>query len=218
MKLMKKSGFSSVLRKKTPPGGGRLVRCERYGKVYFRRAPVEYRDACTAAQQLQRGRMPASIAFYRTLRDTPVPLIWQRAAVEAACSGYNLFVRHNINAFACDGSISDYAKITLSTGRLDLPEHVTATVGGGEVCVRWDVPAGLAAARREDTLVAAVIYADAPFEVFFLPVEGITRERGEARLPVDDSGSGALHLYVFFRSGLGNLFSVQRYFCLNRSV
>lgn len=46
-----------------PNKPGRLIKCKRYGKEYFRRTPIRYRDAVTPAQQLQRGRMDAVIPF-----------------------------------------------------------------------------------------------------------------------------------------------------------
>lgn len=193
-----------------------LIPCRRYGKTYFRRRPERYRDALTPVQQLQRGRMLAAIAFYRNLRDTFISRIWRVAAREEGCSGYNLFVKHNINAFDREGVIADYSKITLSHGTLPLPEQLRVEkTGDNEVTVRWDDSLPVSYSRRADRLYAAVVYGSNPFEVRFPETEGIYRQDLSATLSLTASPEEEVHLYLFFGSTQPENYSGQYYFIIN---
>lgn len=193
-----------------------LIPCRRYGKIYYRSRPLRYRDACTAVRQLQRGRMPAAVAFYRNLKDSFISRIWRVAAQEAGCSGYNLFVRHNINAFDREGVIADYSKITLSYGTLPLPEQLRVEkTGANQITVRWDNTLPVSYSRQEDRLFAAAIYGSNPFEVCFPDTEGICRPDLSATLILTNLPEDEIHLYLFFGSPRPENYSVQRYFFLD---
>ncbi len=193
-----------------------LIPCRRYGKTYYRRRPERYRDACTAVQQLQRGRMPAAVAFYRNLKDTFISRIWRTSAREEGCSGYNLFVKHNINAFDLEGVIADYSKINLSYGTLPLPEHLRVErTGDNEVRIRWDNPLPVSYSRQNDRLFAAAIYSSNPFEVRFPDTKGICRQNLSATLVLTNQPEDEIHLYLFFGSVQPENYSVQHYFIIN---
>lgn len=193
-----------------------LVSCHRYGKVYYRRRPERYRDACTAVQQLQRGRMPAAVAFYQNLKTTLIARLWRLAAREKGCSGYNLFIRHNINAFDREGIIADYGKITLSHGTLPLPENMRIEkTGENEVRVRWDDSHPVSYSRKDDLLFAAAIYGSNPFEVHFPDTRGICRDALSATLLFEHSPEEDIHLYLFFGSRQPENYSAQQYFIIH---
>lgn len=192
------------------------VTYHRYGKTYYRRRPARYRDACTAVQQLQRGRMPAVVAFYRNLKDTFISRIWRLVSRNEGCSGYNLFVRHNINAFGGEGVIADYSKITLSYGTLPLPEQLRVEkTGANQITVRWDDTLPVSYSRQDDRLFAAAIYGSNPFEVHFPDTQGICRKDLSVPLTLTNLPGDEIHLYLFFGSAQPENYSVQRYFFLD---
>lgn len=193
-----------------------LIPCRRYGKVYYRRRPERYRDAFTPVQQLQRGRMPAAVAFYQNLKDSFLARIWRLAARTEGCSGYNLFVKYNIHAFDREGVIADYGRITLSHGTLPLPECLRAEkTGEKEVTVRWDDQLPVSSSRQYDRLFAAAIYSSNPFEVHFPDTKGICRNDLSAALSLDNLPEDEIHLYLFFGCGQPENYSVQHYFSIH---
>ncbi|WP_251621552.1 DUF6266 family protein [Odoribacter lunatus] len=193
-----------------------FVAYHRYGKTYYRRRPDKYRDACTPVQQLQRGRMPAVVAFYQNLKDSFIARIWRAAALQNGCSGYNLFVKYNINAFEQNGEVADYSKLTLSEGTLPLPEHIRIEkTGEREVTVRWDDLLPVSISRKSDRLFAAVIYSSNPFEVHLLATEDTCRGDLCTTLMLDNSPEDTVHLYLFFGSEKPESYSAQQYFSIH---
>ncbi|MEG2277787.1 MAG: DUF6266 family protein [Odoribacter sp.] len=193
----------------------RWVVCHRYGQTFRRRTPLSYQDAKSDPQLLQRGRMNAVVAFYKNLVGTPFQQIWRIAAQKGGCSGYNLFVMYNINAFDKDGYIFDYSNIDLSEGKLQLPaEMKVAATGENAIAVTWEEVPGQTPARANDRLMAAVIYEHAPFEVFICPTDASRRGEQRALISLDRQGNETVHLYVFFRTEGSDQFSEQRYFKL----
>lgn len=160
--------------------------------------------------------MPAVVAFYRNLKDSLIPRVWRLSVREEGCSGYNLFVKRNINAFSREGSIADYGKITLSYGTLPLPDRLRVEkTGGNKVTVRWDDTLPVSLSRRGDRLFAAAIYGGNPFEVRFPDTEGICRRDLSATLVLDSLPEEEIHLYLFFGSAQPENYSAQHYCIIN---
>lgn len=191
------------------------VKCLRYNKVYYRRRPCDFQDAQSESQRLQRARMNAVVAFYRNVRPTLVGEAWQREAYRQHRSRYNLFVSVNINAFNQEGGVTDYSKLVLSKGELQLPDNVSVQAEGKAIAtVCWRDNSRQQTAWGCDLMEAVVIYDHAPFEVFRVTPGNVTRKDCGCVIPLAiQEGEGA-HLYVFFRRKDSLVFSSQRYFCL----
>lgn len=201
---------------KPEPISDSLISCNRYGKTYYRRRPGHYRDARTPVQQLQRKRLPAVVAFYQNLKDTFLARIWRVAALPNGCSGYNMFVKHNIQAFDSEGVISDYSKITLSAGTLPLPGSIRVEkTGEHEVRIHWDDTLPVSYSRQEDRLFAAAIYSSNPFEVHFPETKGICRQDLSASLILTNLPEDEIHLYLFFGSKQPENYSIQHYLSIH---
>lgn len=196
----------------TPSGSG-FIRYHRYGKEFFRARPSHYRDKRTEQQVLQRIRLEAAVVLYRTLKTTLLPALWKEAAHSRGCSGYNLFIKRNINAFDKEGKITDHAKLSFAEGSLQLPDHLQVVPSGRRsLLVRWrDLPEQ-AKARANDRLCYALIRSSSPFEVIVETDTAVLRQAETTELFPPWEAGETLWLYVFFHNPGKNRFTDQRFF------
>ena len=90
---------------------------------YIRRAPQrKVKNSWSPAQVRRRQRFSLVSKFCKLFKNSLISRIWNYE--EEKMTGYSLFLKANMPAFALDGSLEDAKKIQLSTGKLRfLPCH-----------------------------------------------------------------------------------------------
>jgi hypothetical protein len=181
---------------------GGIVLVQFNGSTYMRRAPQRPRNSWTPDQLLHRQRFSKVNQFCKQFKDSLIPQIWNDAAIRM--SGYALFLKTNMRAFAPDGSLADPKKIVLSTGKLPLPEglHAQRTAPEGTILqVSWlrDLHRGGNTLQEELMFISA---ADGRYSE--ITATGLLRmdRGGSFELPASalPLAPGPLHIYLFFAS------------------
>ena len=178
---------------------GPIVIAEWMGQTYLRSAPKRKVKNSWSPQQLaHRKRFKAVIAFCKPFRVLLIPQIWNGAANRM--SGFALFLKTNMPAFAADGSLTDPKLIRLSTGKLPMVEELKAersAPGSNTINVSWSkngMPGGI---RSKDELMVVSmgngIYSE-------ITGTGLIRYAfsGSFELPLEPDS--ATHIYLFFGS------------------
>ena len=175
-----------------------LVFVQFNGGTYTRRAPRRKKDSWTPSQLLVRQRFAAINNFCGLFKYSVIPQIWNGAAEKM--SGYALFLKSNMAAFAPDGSLGDAKKIRFSTGKLTLPQGLEAgrpEVGGSIIEVSWPQDLHLGGIHLADELMvissADGIYSD-------IKATGITRNDLNGSFELPTPPDTATHIYLFFSS------------------
>jgi len=170
------------------------------GQPYLRSAPVRGKNSWTPDQVLHRQRFSKVNSFCKLFKASVIPQIWNAEA--EMMSGYALFLKTNMPAFAADGSLDDQKKIRLSTGKLPLPEQFQAQRRVGEdsiIEVSWQKDAHLGGIHLQDELMI-ISAADGKYSE--ITGTGIIRNAlgGSFELPASPMppASGPMHIYLFF--------------------
>ena len=197
----------TIIRQGTAPSltgmiGG-IVIVERNGKTYMRRAPQrKVKNSWSPAQVLHRQRFSLVSKFCKLFKKTLIPQIWNYEAEKM--TGYSLFLKANMPAFAPDGTLEDAKKIQLSTGKLPFPPDLQArrqAMGSSTIEVNWTRETGLLGYRSTDELMV-ISAAEGMYSE--LTATGILRKNlnGSFELPASPipPGPGPMHIYLFFAS------------------
>src|SRR5665647_2401555 len=116
-----------------------LVYVQFNGGTYTRNIPHRKKDTWTPGMLLNEQRFKQVNSFCGQFKYTVIPQIWKGAAQRM--SGYALFLKSNMPAFAPDGSLADPKLIRLSTGKLNLPPGIIAgrpEAEGSIIEVSWE--------------------------------------------------------------------------------
>lgn len=172
-----------------------LVYVQFNGGVYARRLPQRKEDKWTPGMKLNEQRFREVNNFCGLFKDTVIPQIWKGAS--SRMSGYALFLKTNMPAFAPDGSIGDAKKLMLSTGNLSFPEGFDVRRSEGEgnrVEVSWPRELHVGGVHLKDELMVISSAGDRYSEI---TNTGIERNHlgGTFALPANP-----MHLYLFFAS------------------
>lgn len=118
-------------------------------------------------------------------------------------TGYSLFLKANMPAFAPDGTLEDAKKIQLSTGKLPFPPDlkvVRSGVNPNTIEVNW-TRENLIGYRMSDELMVISAAEGKYSEITFT---GLLRKtlKGSFELPVPPmpTAPGHLHIYLLFAS------------------
>jgi hypothetical protein len=138
------------------------------------------------------------IAFCKPFREFLIPQIWNDAAIRM--SGFALFLKTNMQAFAADGSLIDPKLIRLSTGKLPMVEELKAersAPGSNTINVSWSKSTVWGGIRSKDELMV-VSAGDSKYSE--ITGTGIIRYalNGSFELPLEPTS--ATHIYLFFGS------------------
>lgn len=178
---------------------GSIVIAEWMGQTYMRSAPKrKVKNSWSPEQLAHRKRFKAVIAFCKPFREFLIPQIWNDAAIRM--SGFALFLKTNMQAFAADGSLMDPKLIRLSTGKLPLVEELKAersAPGSNTINVSWARSFVLGGIRSKDELMV-VSAGDGKYSE--ITGTGIIRYalNGSFELPLEPAS--ATHIYLFFGS------------------
>ena len=178
---------------------GPIVIAEWMGKTYMRSAPKrKVKNSWSPQQQLHRKRFNLVNAFCKQFREFLIPQIWNDAAERM--SGYALFLKTNMPAFAADGSLTDPKLIRLSTGKLPMVEQLIAersAPGSNTITVSWSKSIVWGGIRSKDELMVVSAGNGKYSEI---TGTGIIRYalNGSFELPIEPAS--ATHIYLFFGS------------------
>jgi len=177
---------------------GDKVYVVRDGKNYIRKVPTRKKDSSTPAMVISQKRFSEIMRFCGMFKNSVIPPIWNIAA--QGTSGFRLFQKTNSPAFAPDGSLPDVKKISLSTGKLTLPEGLTAgrpEVDSSIIEVSWLKNLNLGGLHLKDelTVVSSVDghYSD-------ILETGILRGQLTGSFKLPKLPAPATHIYLFFGS------------------
>jgi len=97
-----------------------LVYVQLNGETYTRSLPHRKKDAWTPGMLLNLERFRLVNSFCAQFKRSVIHQIWN--GVDKRMSGYALFLKSNMEAFAMDGTLQDANKVKLSIGKLHFPE------------------------------------------------------------------------------------------------
>lgn len=168
------------------------------GKAYMRRAPRRKKDSSTPAMLLNQKRFGEIMRFCGQFKDTLIPQIWNSAAVNT--SGFRLFQKVNSPAFGKDGSLTDPKLISLSTGKLPLPQGLQAgkaKAGGSVIEVSWPKDLHLGGIHLYDELM---VIGAGEGQYSEIKATGILREDLNGSFELPELTVPTTHIYLFFES------------------
>lgn len=187
-------------------GAGSRLSGKADGKVYVqlngqtitRSLPRRTKDSWTPGMLQNLQRFKAVNSFCAQFKTSVIPQIWK--GVDKRMSGYALFLKSNMAAFAPDGSLEDVKKIKLSIGKLPFPQGLEACRSEEDeqmIEVSWPKEMNVGGIHMKDELM---VISARDGEYSDIMVTGITKAdlKGTFELPALFSESS--HLYLFFGS------------------
>jgi len=168
------------------------------GGTYTRSAPRRTKDSWTPNMLNHQKRFALVVKFCGQFKSSVIPQIWNDAAVKM--SGYALFLKSNMSAFAKDGSIEDPKKIRFSTGKLSVPEGIEAhrtAVESSTIEVNWQEHAHLGGKNLKDELMYICVKDELYSEI---TATGILRGHLNGSFELPENYKAATHIYLFLTS------------------
>lgn len=96
-----------------------VVLYQRKGKTFSRNLPSYDGNAGSPTWAQQNTRLSSVVTLYQSVKKTFLVHSWNREANrQNIVSGYNLFVRENIRAYAPDYNVGDFALLKFTLGNL----------------------------------------------------------------------------------------------------
>jgi len=175
------------------------------GIDYLRGKAENYNDAQTEEQVNQRTKFAACVAFSQSIMDTLIKPIWDRKAVKM--SGFNLFMKTNINVFDDEGQLIGLENLKLSVGSLPLPTGIVVQNDGvvaGAIRITWEDNSGIGKASATDRLRVVAISNGALVDMKGL---AFTRSEGLANVQLPYGSGVTIHVYVFFQNDGNTMYS-----------
>lgn len=192
---------------------GNVIGASWKGIDYLRIKHSHVANPRTNAQVEQRTRFKGVASLANQLLDSIVRPIWNKAATKM--TGYNFFIKKNMEAFGADGDIEDFSKIRMSAGKLPNPHKISVEKTDGVesgITINWEELDEQATASGSLMLIAF----DNDSQEIHTELSGATF-RGEGMvdyvLPFD-AGS-TVHLYIFFADSKKRAFSKSVYASVN---
>ncbi len=178
---------------------GPIVIAEWMGQTYMRSAPKrKVKNSWSPQQLLHRKRFKLVNTFCKQFRVFLIPQIWNDTAERM--SGYALFLKTNMPAFAADGSLMDPKLIRLSTGKLPLVEELKAdrsVPGSNTINVSWSKTSVLGGIRSKDELM---VISAGNGKYSEITGTGIIRYALNGSFELPQPPASATHIYLFFGS------------------
>ncbi len=185
------------------------------GQTYLRRKPKSIRMAAGMVEQGE--RISAAAALWKAMKAVGLDRAWQMAAEGYGLTAYNMVVKHCQKAFDGQGFISDFEKLKLTCGKLQLPDHLVLVHNGRErIDITWDTPPGTYPKVHEtDLFVIACMKKADDFALRIPDIEIFRRKDGHAFLSPEVLPADFPHLFCFFRSEDGKAYSESKYLFIN---
>lgn len=188
---------------------GKMIGSSWKGINYFRRKPVHYNDANTEKQIAQRTKLSACVHFACSIKESIIHPVWNPKAEKM--SGFNLFVKTNLNAFNVRGEIDDFNQLQISIGDLPLPGKLLIRddpANKGGITLSWNNNAGFGSALASDKLNVLVISEGVARALSEL---NITRDAEAANILLPFGAGFEAQVYVFFHSEESKSYSVDQH-------
>lgn len=199
-------------------GRGRLGEFVMYqcrGKTCIRTKVDPKEMKFSAGQLAQRERISSVAILYRAAKAVGLHKQWQKTAEGTGLTGYNLFLHHNLPAFNCEGSICDFDKLSLSMGKLQLPDHITIHEGDSdEWIIEWENLMPYPGTKKNDRLIVALMKREDVFTIEVPDIGDYRRWHCRAIIRLPSVLRNYTHLYCYFCSDTNVVYSRSRYFCL----
>jgi len=191
-----------------------VVLYQKRGKTFSRNLPSYDGNAGSPTRAQQNTRLSSVVTLYQSVKKTFLVHSWNREANrQNIVSGYNLFVRENIRAYAPDYNIGDFALLKFTLGDLQIPFHLRQqTAPEGVFSITWDFNPWEHARRNRDELMLVIIYENDPFRIQIIENTGIMRIDGKAYIPLAQTDAGNAHVYAFFTNRERDSFTGSCYF------
>ena len=94
-----------------------MVIYHKRGKTFGRKFPSYDGNAGSPTRAHQNTRLSSVVTLYQSVKNTFLVYSWNREANNRnIASGYNLFVKENINAYDTDYNIGDFALLKFTVG------------------------------------------------------------------------------------------------------
>ena len=130
--------------------------------------------------------------------DTLITPVWSKKAVKM--SGFNLFVKTNIDVFDDTGALTDYTNLKLAVGDLPLPTSLAiqlAGSGNGAITVTWVDNSGTGIADSTDRLRIAAMSNG---ELVLISGLVFNRNAQQANVQLPFAAGSTAHVYAFFEN------------------
>ena len=96
-----------------------MVIYHKRGKTFGRKLPSYDGNVDSPIRARQNARLSSVVTLYQSVKNTFLVYSWNREANNRdISSGYNLFVKENINAFDTDYNVGDFALLKFTLGDL----------------------------------------------------------------------------------------------------
>ncbi len=192
---------------------GNVIGASWKGIDYIRVKPSSVANPRTPRQMQQRTRFKGVTSTAKQLLDSIVRPIWNKAAVKM--SGYNLFVKRNMEAFGPDGTIIDFSKLQMSAGKLPNPYQISVEKTEGVesgVSISWDE---LSEEDFGGNSLMLVAFDQDGQEIFTDLTGDILRGEGGTDIVLPFDPGTEAHMYIFFTDVERKTFSDSVYFAVN---
>lgn len=175
-----------------------LVFVQFNGGAYTRSAPHRKKNSWSPNQVLSQQRFAQINNFCGLFKYSVIPAIWNGVAEKM--SGYALFLKSNMPAFAPDGILLDPKLLRLSTGKLIVPPGLTAgrpEAEGSFIEVSWQKELHTGGIHLKDELMV-ISAGDGNYSD--LLETGIVRGQLNGSFELPELSAKATHIYLFFGS------------------
>jgi hypothetical protein len=176
---------------------GGLVGANWKGVNTIRSKPVSVANPNTAGQQAQRGKFASVVSVARDLLGSLIVGYWDPFA--RRMSGYNAFVKENIDAFTTVGLDDPYSFFAARGSLLGVePISVDAVNGNSYVHILWTDNTGQSDALGSD-IIRVLIYNETTDRWMFSSTATVAREDEEDdfAIPTPLATADELHIYIF---------------------
>ena len=189
---------------------GNVVGARWKGIDYMRVKADRRNDANTEGQIAQRSRFSGILRFAQSVLNPIVRPIWEVAAKGLQMTGFNLFIKDNMEAFDAEGNVIDFGQLQMSKGDLAPAKLAIASTDGVEksVTVSWPDNTGQGQSNANDRLrLLAVKEGKIPV----LLNTSFERSAGTGDYVIPFETGDEIHVYAFFENADGDQFSVDTY-------
>lgn len=161
----------------------------------------------TVKQQEQRSRFKSVVKLASLLLATLIRPVWNLSS--GKMTGYNLFVKTNMDAFDQDGDLVNHSEFHASVGTLALPADLSvqddADVSSG-IELAWNDESASGVGSADDRLHLVLVRYG---EVKVLH-PGTLRSAQSAELSIPFS-AGMVHVYTYFGNADGSVYSSDQH-------
>ena len=196
---------------------GDLIVYHYHGKTYVRSMPEKGSIELTPEMKEQQERWAGVAAFYQAVKAAGLYAAWKKAAEGTGLTGYNLFVREHQMVFNREGYAADMSRLTVTVGRVGLPDGMRVAECDGETAVvEWRNEERYPDAEEEDRLAVVLVRQekDEGWRVEVPAIGDWQRKHCRAIIRLPTEWAGVEQMYCFFQSESGEV-SRSRYFYLN---